>query len=61
MFTKYYNNKWEYYPKRDYYNRNYYDYSRQIIDSQISNVNQNMVNYGFMQNVNQTANSYNIK
>lgn len=60
MFTKYYNNNW-YFPKYDYYHRNYYDYRQQIIDSQINTTNQSIVNYGFMQNVNQTANSFNIK
>ena len=40
-----------------YYNP-YYNYQQNVIDSQIANVDQNMVNFGDMTDVNQDSNVY---
>lgn len=47
----YYNkfNLWDRYPKRDYYKKRDYDSLRQLINNQ-----QNIVNFGYMKDVNQS-------
>jgi hypothetical protein len=40
-----------------YYNP-YYNYSTNVVDSQVANVDQNMVNFGDMTNVNQDSNVF---
>ena len=52
---RYYNVNPYYYGR--YYNP-YYNYQQNIVDSQIANVDQNMVNFGDMTNVNQDSNVY---
>lgn len=54
-YRRYYNIDPYYY--RRYYSP-YYNYQQNVIDSQIANVDQNMVNFGDMTNVNQDSNVF---
>jgi hypothetical protein len=57
-YRRYYNLDPYYY--RRYYSP-YYNYQQNVIDSQIANVDQNMVNFGDMTNVSQDANIYQLR
>lgn len=50
-----------YYNLDPYYYRRYYNPYYNIIDSQIANIDQNMVNFGDMTNVSQDANIYQLR
>jgi hypothetical protein len=56
-YRRYYNIDPYYYGR--YYNP-YYNYQQNIVDSQISDVDQSIVNYGDMTDVNQDANVYQL-
>ena len=57
-YRRYYNLDPYYY--RRYYSP-YYNYRQNIIDSQVATIDQNMVNFGDMTNVNQDANIYQLR
>ena len=47
---------YRYHPRPDRDLRDFYlDYYRFLVNSQVSNINQNMINFGTQTNVNQTA------
>lgn len=53
-----------YYNLNPYYYHRYYpfrNYSQNIMDSQIANIDQNMINYGDMTDVSQNSNIYQLR